>query len=45
MPPDLVDIWIAASETEAIEQGRVRHSAAFWEGAREWISERRRRPP
>lgn len=46
MPPDLVDVWIAAWEVEAADRGLERHSAAFWEGARDWILRSRgRRSP
>jgi hypothetical protein len=41
MPPDLAEQWIRAWEVEATDRGIERFTAAFWEGALEWIGERR----
>jgi hypothetical protein len=43
VPTDLVDVWLAAWEIEAVERGLHRTTGAYWDGAVEWINERRRR--
>jgi hypothetical protein len=44
MPTDAVDVWIAAWEIEASGRGLHRLTGAYWDGAVDWIVERRRRP-
>ena len=37
MPPELAEQWIRAWEVDAADRGLERHTAAFWDGAPEWI--------
>jgi hypothetical protein len=41
IPPELVELWIRAWELEAGDRGLDRLTAAFWDGAGEWILGRR----
>ena len=43
LSPETAERWLAAWEAEAPLRGSTRRTAASWDGAWEWIAERRRR--
>jgi hypothetical protein len=42
MPEQTADAWCDAWEVEADRQGLYRRSAGYWDGAADWIAERRK---